>query len=174
MLSGDELRNLHVVRLDDPAAASIHVQPNGVDLSLDAAWRFVEAGVLGRSSSDRHLPSREEVQAEAENWLVLAPGTYGIRYGEWVSIPHDCGGLVFPRSSLLRMGLHIPTAVWDAGYAGRGEGLLEVRNPHGARLQRGARIVQLVVFRLTSGAHATYAGTYQHENPHPEPVEGSA
>jgi deoxycytidine triphosphate deaminase len=39
-----------------------------------------------------------------------------------------------------------------------------VSNPHGVRLQRGARIVQLVVFRLTAAAGAGYAGSYQHEN----------
>jgi dUTP pyrophosphatase len=66
------------------------------------------------------------------------------------------------------MGLHVPTAVWDAGYAGRGEGLLQVTNPHGARLQRGARIAQLVLFRLTSAARSGYAGAYQHENRAPE------
>ena len=80
----------------------------------------------------------------------------------------DCGGLCFPRSSLLRMGVHVPTAVWDAGYAGRGEGLLEVGNPHGVRLQRGARIVQLVLFRLTEAARAGYAGQLPARKP-PEP-----
>jgi dUTP pyrophosphatase len=62
------------------------------------------------------------------------------------------------------MGLHVPTAVWDAGYAGRGEGLLLVTNPRGARLQRGARIVQLIVLRLTEPAGAGYAGAYQQEH----------
>jgi dUTP pyrophosphatase len=62
------------------------------------------------------------------------------------------------------MGLHVPTAVWDAGYAGRGEGLLVVNNPYGTRLQRGARIAQLVVFRLSEAAAASYTGSYQHEN----------
>jgi dUTP pyrophosphatase len=53
--------------------------------------------------------------------------------------------------------------VWDAGYSGRGEGLLIVHNPRGVRLQRGARIAQLVVFRLTASTSA-YAGQYQNEN----------
>lgn len=166
MLSGDEIRGLRAVDLEDSAAQDVHVQPNGVDLSLDGVWRFVEAGSLGRSSDDRRLPARQDLEFDANDWLSLQPGAYGIRYSEWVSIPADCGGLVFPRSSLLRMGLHVPTAVWDAGYAGRGEGLLEVRNPNGGRLQRGARIVQLVLFRLTSPAHGGYAGTYQNENAH--------
>jgi dUTP pyrophosphatase len=65
------------------------------------------------------------------------------------------------------MGVHVPTAVWDAGYAGRGEGLLEVTNPDGVRLQRGARVVQLVLFRLTEVARSGYSGAYQHENTRP-------
>ena len=81
-----------------------------------------------------------------------------------MELPEDRGGLCFPRSSLLRMGLHVPTAVWDAGYAGRGEGLLQVTNPQGVQVQRGARIAQLVVFRLTQRAASGYAGAYQHEN----------
>ncbi len=165
MLSGDEIRQLHIAGLDGAAAEQVHIQPNGVDLSLDAVWRFLESGSLGRASEDRRLPARESLAFEPDDWLVLECGTYGIRYAEWVAVPADCGGLVFPRSSLLRMGLHVPTAVWDAGYAGRGEGLLHVTNPHGVRLQRGARIVQLVLFRLTTPATAGYSGGYQHENP---------
>lgn len=162
MLAGDEIRRRGVVELQ-AAAERGHLQPNGVDLSLDAVWRFRGAGVLGREDADRQLPEREPLAFDAAGWLELAPGTYGIRYAEVVEMPIDCGGLCFPRSSLLRMGLHVPTAVWDAGYAGRGEGLLIVANPAGARLQRGSRIAQLVVFRLTE-ATAGYRGRYQHEN----------
>ena len=164
MLSGDEIRRLHVVGLDGPAAEQAHVQPNGVDLSLDAVWRFLESGALGRLTEDRHLPQREELEFSSDEWIELPSGAFGIRYSEWIEVPADCGGLVFPRSTLLRMGLHVPTAVWDAGYAGRGEGLLEVTNPHGVRLQRGARIVQLVLFQLTAPATTGYSGAYQHEN----------
>ena len=160
MLAGDDIRRLHVVAT--PAAEQ--VQPNGIDLSIDAVWRFVDVGELGASAADRRLPTREELECDADGWWHLGFGSYGIRYAEWVEMPPDCGGLCFPRSTLLRMGLHVPTAVWDAGYAGRGEGLLLVTNPHGGRLQRGARIVQLVLFRLTTTPAAAYAGRYQHEN----------
>ena len=164
MLAGDEIRRGEFVRLPTSAAeAAAHVQPNGVDLSLDAIWRFGDAGSLGRSADDRRLPQREDLEFDADGWIDLGTGTYGIRYAEWVTLPLECGGLCFPRSSLLRMGVHVPTAVWDAGYAGRAEGLLVVTTPHGARLQRGARIVQLVLFRLTEPARVGYAGAYQHE-----------
>lgn len=165
MLSGEDIRRGGFVGLPDAASEQAHIQPNGVDLSLDAVWQLVDAGALGRSSADRRLSRRSELEFDADGWLHLPAGAYGVRYGEWVEVPADCGGLVFPRSSLLRMGLHVPTAVWDAGYAGRGEGLLQVTNPHGVRLQHGARIVQLVLFRLSAPAAAGYAGSYQHENP---------
>ena len=159
MLSGDEIRELRLLGIDQGL-----VQPNGVDLSLDAAWRLLGPGTLGESNADRRLPERELLEFDAAGWIDLPSGGYGIRYAEAVELPADCGGLCFPRSSLLRMGLAVPTAVWDAGYAGRGEGWLQVNNPHGVRLQRGARIVQLVVFRLTRPASLGYSGAYQHEN----------
>jgi len=159
MLSGDEIWRRQLVALADPAAS---VQPNGVDLSLDAVWAFSANGALGRA--DRVLAPREELSFDTDGWIDLPVGTYGIRYAEAVEVPADCGGLCFPRSSLLRMGLYIPTAVWDAGYRGRGEGLLVVNNPHGVRLQHRARIVQLVLFCLTGPTSTTYSGRYQDEN----------
>ncbi|MUV89268.1 deoxyuridine 5'-triphosphate nucleotidohydrolase, partial [Halapricum sp. CBA1109] len=65
-----------------------------------------------------------------------------------------------PRSSLLRNSCMLDTAVWDAGYEGRGEGLLEVYHP--IEIEAGARIAQLV---LADAAHEkTYEGSYQGEN----------
>ena len=156
MLSGDDIRLAGLL-----ASGQGLFQPNGVDLSVDAVWRLSGPGSLGRSNVDRSLPDRELLSFDAEGWLHLQHGGYLVRYAETVQVPQDCGGLCFPRSSLLRMGAYIPTAVWDAGYVGRGEGWLEVRNPNGLRLQHGARIVQLVVFRLSAAATAGYAGAYQ-------------
>jgi dUTP pyrophosphatase len=155
MLSGDEMRRSDVVVL----APAEHVQPNGIDLSLDTLWTFGSMGSLGFSNADRELPARQPLPFDADGWVTLPPGTYGFRYLERVEMPTDCGGLCFPRSSLLRMGLYVPTAVWDAGYHGNGEGLLSVNNPHGVRLQHGARIAQLVLFRLTE-VTAGYQGRY--------------
>jgi dUTP pyrophosphatase len=51
------------------------------------------------------------------------------------------------------------TAVWDAGYEGKGEGLLQVH--HSIELERGARVAQLV---LAEANHdGTYEGSYQGE-----------
>jgi len=57
----------------------------------------------------------------------------------------------------------VGTAVWDAGYEGRSQSLLVVYNPRGFRVQRNARITQLVFMELTGDSDG-YNGAYQGEN----------
>src|SRR5258708_35073951 len=123
------MRRLQVVKLNDPHAEQRHVQPNGVDLSLDAVWRFSGRGALGVNNADRSLPAPAELTFAADGWLELAPATYGIRYAEWVEMPVDCGGLCFPRSSLPPLGGHVTTPPPGAGQARRGAGGVVGRAP---------------------------------------------
>lgn len=161
LLTGAEIATLGIVG----AGAEIEqqqVQPNGIDLRLDELWTLEGRGALGRDDADRVLPTRHPLSFGPGDWVELPAGHYGFRFADVVRLPVDCGALVFPRSSLLRMGVSLPTAVWDAGYHGRAEGLLYVSHPHGVRLQRHARIAQLVVFRLSEPTKG-YAGRYQNE-----------
>jgi dUTP pyrophosphatase len=135
------------------------VQPNGVDLTL--AEVYEQRGV-GRITRDgKTVGERETLVPDAETeTFALSPGGYIVQYAETVSIPDGHVGFIYPRSTLLRNSCMLNTAVWDAGYTGKGEGLLQVH--HAVELERGARIAQLV---LTEGQHAdTYDGSYQGEN----------
>jgi dUTP pyrophosphatase len=160
LLSGQQIVAEGIVA--EPAAEA--VQPNGVDLTLEALWQVQGAGSLGMSNAERVLPERSPLEFDLEGWAHLPQGVYGLRFGEVVNFPLDCGGLAFPRSSLMRMGAWVPTAVWDAGYRGKAESLLQVTNPAGLRLQKGARVVQLVVWRLNQAAQQGYQGAYLNEN----------
>ena len=95
--------------------------------------------------------------------IELIPGTYLITYNEIVHLPKNIMALGRPRSSLLRCGVTIGTAVWDAGYEGRSQSLLVVYNSRGVRLEKNARIMQLVFLELT-GSSEGYNGIYQGEN----------
>ncbi|HZR99978.1 MAG TPA: deoxyuridine 5'-triphosphate nucleotidohydrolase [Chloroflexota bacterium] len=148
------------------ADAATQVQPHGVDLRLESVWRFAAAGRLGRDApggGDRALPAREEIAFDAGGAVHLAPGPYLVRFAERVRLPTDLMALARPRSTLLRCGAALHTAVWDAGYEGRSEALLVVANPAGLRLERGARICQMVFFPLDAPG-AAYTGAYQGEN----------
>lgn len=133
------------------------VQPNGVDLTLGAVLEQVTPGRLARDG--KTVGDRRELEAEGGVYR-LESGGYVLRYAETVSIPRDHVGFIYPRSSLMRNSCMLNTAVWDAGYEGRGEGLLQVHHP--IELERGARVAQLV---LAEANHkGTYDGTYQREN----------
>jgi dUTP pyrophosphatase len=140
------------------AVADEQVQPNGVDLTLDTVLAQQAAGRIGVDG--KTVGERRELDTDESNAYSLAPGGYVARYAETVRIPDDHVGFIYPRSSLMRNSCMLHTAVWDAGYEGRGEGLLEVH--HDIELERGARIAQLVLADAEHGA--TYAGSYQGEN----------
>jgi len=133
------------------------VQPNGVDLTLGSVYEQVEPGRIERDG--KTVGERRELEPE-DGVYRLEPGGYVVEYADRVVIPDGHVGFLYPRSSLLRNSCMLDTAVWDAGYEGRGEGLLEVH--HAVELEEGARIAQLV---LAEAAHEeTYEGSYQREN----------
>jgi dUTP pyrophosphatase len=133
------------------------VQPNGVDLTLDAVFEQVSPGRIG--TDGKTIGDRTEVEDD-DGVYRLSRGGYVVRYADMIRIPDDHVGFLYPRSSLLRNSCMLDTAVWDAGYEGRGEGLLEVY--HEIELERGARIAQLV---LANADHEdTYDGSYHREN----------
>jgi len=132
------------------------VQPNGVDIRLSGIYEQVEPGRIGRG--DKSVGDRAEMEA-VRGVYHLDRGGYVVAYADRIHIPEGHVGFLYPRSSLLRNSCTLDTAVWDAGYEGRGEGLLEVYHP--VRIERGARIGQLV---LAAGSHGhTYDGDYQGE-----------
>lgn len=133
------------------------VQPTGVDLTLDAV--FTPAGA-GRIDLDGTVVGDRDAVEPAEDGYRLPTGAYVARYGEVVAVPSGHVGFVYPRSSLMRNGCMLHTAVWDAGYEGQGEGLLQVHHP--IELEVGVRVGQLVLAR--AGQTGAYDGQYQGEN----------
>ena len=139
------------------------VQPNGVDLTLREVALLQSPGKIAVADSQRLVSDLAPLVFDGLGFIDLMPGVYIITYNEIVHLPRNIMALATPRSSLLRCGVTINTAVWDAGYSGRSQSLMVVYNPQGFRLQRNARIVQLVFFQLTEETEG-YQGTYQGEN----------
>ena len=174
---GNPLNREEIARLiagDSPLVAgyvdlAAQLQPNGFDLSVGEVARFVlrqaqderHGGQLGAAAADRVLSDTEPMPFDSEGWLSLEPGPYLITFNEAVNLPPDLMALGRPRSSLLRSGVALHTAVWDAGYRGRSQSLLTVHHADGFLLQRNARLAQLVFFRLATPPEQGYRGRYQ-------------
>jgi len=139
------------------------LQPNGIDLTVGSVAAFTSAGRIGATNHDRVLSATADLESDAEGYFHLSPGPYLVTFNEVVTLPRDVMALGRPRSSLLRCGAAVHSAVWDAGYSGRSQTLVVVYNPSGFRLARNARLMQLVFFSLDEEV-AGYAGVYQNEN----------
>ena len=139
------------------------VQPNGIDLTLREVSMLQSSGKIAVKDKQRLVSDTTPLVFDGLNFIDLMPGAYIITYNEIVHLPKNVMALATPRSSLLRCGVTINTAVWDAGYSGRSQSLMVVYNPRGFRLQRNARIVQLVFLQLTQETEG-YQGAYQGEN----------
>ena len=121
VLSREELRAAlaGTPPLIEDADLHLQLQPNGVDLRVERVQRLTSPGLLGAADNVREPAAREDVQADKDGWWDLHRGAYVITYREKVNLPADLMALSRPRSSLLRSGVAIHGAVWDAGYSGR-------------------------------------------------------
>ncbi len=149
--------------IEDCVDLKEQLQPNGFDLTLRQIAMLQSPGKLATSNSQRQVSELAPLVFDGLGFIYLVPGIYSITYNEIVHLPPNIMALATPRSSLLRCGVTVNTAVWDAGYSGRSQSLMVVYNTQGFHLQRNARIVQLVFFRLTQETEG-YRGAYQGEN----------
>lgn len=153
--------------LDEWLDLDQQLQPNGVDLSLRQVSRLDGRGVLAAENVGRRLPTPAPLPFDGDGFVDLQPGPYQVVFNEIVDLPNDLMALGRPRSSLCRCGVMLHTAVWDAGYRGRSTALLVVVNLAGFRVQRDARLLQLVFFGLGEAVAEGYRGIYQGENSSP-------
>lgn len=139
------------------------VQPNGIDITLRQVAMLQSPGKMAVADNQRVVSDLAPLAFDGLGFIELMPGAYVITYNEIVHLPRNVMAISAPRSSLLRCGVAVHNAVWDAGYSGRAQSLLVVYNQRGFRLQKNARVVQLVFFRLTQETDG-YQGAYQREN----------
>jgi dUTP pyrophosphatase len=139
------------------------LQPNGFDITLRDIAMLQNMGQIAADNAQRRLPDLAPMIFDNQGFMELIPGSYIITYNEIVHFPTNLMALAQPRSSLLRCGVNIGTAVWDAGYSGRSQSLMLVYNSNGFRVQQNARVAQLVFMTLTAETES-YSGKYQNEN----------
>jgi len=138
---------------------STHETPVGYDFTLSQIYKMYGYGTLWQD--DKSLPRYTRI-VPTSNMYHLDPGMYLVEFEELVKIPDNYMGLMWPRSSLLRCGVDMGTAVWDAGYQGVSKSSLIVHNTHGFNIEVGTRIGHMVMVPCAL-ASSLYAGQYQNE-----------
>lgn len=140
------------------------VQIDGIELTLRKLSTLEEAGSIGSTNEERRIPGVLDLAFDEGGWIDLPTGCYKVLFNEVIAVPRDVVAIARPRSTLLRCGVTVETALWDSGYVGRSESLLVVHNPEGCRLKRNARLIQLVFFKLSKPVETGYSGRYSGEN----------
>jgi len=166
ILGGSELRKLIVERepplISEWVDLDLQLQPAGFDLTLREVRKFTSGGYIDFNNSKRRIAESSLLPFDENGTLKLEKGSYLLVFNEYLKLPLDIAAIAKPRSSLLRNGATVETAVWDPGYEGRGRALLIVYNEHGLILERNARVVQLVFVKVASPG-LEYAGMYKGE-----------
>ena len=163
VLAAEEIRKLILETglIRDYIDLEAQIQPNGFDCTLRSVYRLRGCGRVDFDNSRRELPELEEIVFR--DWVYVPKGVYRTKLNEIVKLGSDIMAIARPRSTLVRCGANVLTAVWDAGYEGRSEVGIVVHNEYGIWLSRNARIVQLVFMRLSSPTKG-YEGVYKGEN----------
>lgn len=98
----------------------IKIGPNGVELSIKEVWHIPEDAEAFFHGEER-TTKKVLVQPDSEGYYNLGKGLYEVRIANEIQIPENCLGLMFPRSSINRLGMvKSETALWDSGYKGFG------------------------------------------------------
>lgn len=143
------------------------IQPNGVDIGIAKLWRVNGRAVFkgdDYDKPDRTPVYRQTVPAkDVGRCYCPVPGSYIVKYDVKVEIPDGYVGHVYPRSRLMRSGINLVTALWDQGYEGVGEGLLQI--PDGVKrvtIPADMPVAQMT-FQPADSSVSSYDGTHQQE-----------
>lgn len=153
----------------------------GLDLRLGSVHKIVKGGAFIQGDSGQGLGSRKGVQTklvaefkegeEDQAWVTVKPKEYYlIQTIESVNTPLDLMPVIYPRSSLFRAGLLLLNSKTDPGYKGPLTMGLTNLSPFPVKLQMGARICNMVFFRI-EGKSVSYRGQHQGGRVAPTEVE---
>lgn len=160
ILTGEEVANCII---EGVINKEVQTQPNGFDLTVAEVYGIIQQdnGTLDFNNEKRVLPVKKLIAPDHSGARHLNKGAYLVKFAQKVQIPLDVTAFVKPRSSLVRCMCDLGTGIFDAGYCGQGEVMLNVDNVHGVKLLKDARIAQMYMLRMETPATKGYDGVYQ-------------
>lgn len=158
ILSGDEIS--HLIKKVESVDSGQQNQPAGYDVTVSRIYAHSKSVyTLGIQKTENS--KLEELSPSKEGYFDLGVGAYMIVLNEITTIPNDSIGVLLPRSTLLRNGIDVRTALFDPGYSGQPSVMLVCHRP--LKIERFSRIGQLVILKSDREFSRQYNGRYQGE-----------
>lgn len=143
----------------------------GLDLRLGALYKINDGGAFIENDSLTGLGKRKGVKTKPiakfnsrkrkQEEVIIRPGDYYlVSTVESLNAPKDLMPVIFPRTSLFRAGLLLLNSKTDPGYKGQLIMGLKNLSEFEVRLQLGARICNVVFFKI-EGQTVAYRGQHQ-------------
>lgn len=164
MINGESILKERYNDLDDN-----QYQPTGIDLTLDSIQTIENTSLhlYGLFKDIKVLPKHEElrpntvqVKGSLRQVFTLQPNVpYIATTKEKIKIAPDSAQFYLPRSSLLRAGVSVQTALGDAGFNGHLSFLIINHRNTDFCIEKGARFAQLVDIQA-QGVGCEYDGDY--------------
>ena len=150
-------------------------QPSGLDLRLGNVFKMDYGKerfdvLYGIYNGQKKLPEHVEVglttfkdvdeDKEVDGWMLLPNYPYICQVQEQIKIGENNAQFYLPRSTLLRAGINVYTALGDLGYNGHLSFLVINHGEKPFFIEKGERFAQLVDFEVRGGSES-YNGDYQ-------------
>lgn len=151
----------HIVSFPDELLDNeIVVQPNGIDLRVNKLWHLSGKARLPRDKKieTEHVVITEIPLKNGEFELRADYGQYLVDFRESASIKDGYCGIIVPRSSMLRTGHLVTSALWDTGFEGKLGATIRPLTP--MAIEWGAAIAQIIIFQSEFNGHR-YDGGYK-------------
>lgn len=153
VLSEQSIRSLISQGIDivSPFVAE-NLQPASIDLTIGNQTYFYDMVdyVLGQDIEELVTHTTFETKT------LLKGETAFVGLSEKISIPNDMIGIIFPRSSITRLGIHIGTSFINPGYSGIIPITITNHSNMTVTLSPGYKVVQMVVLRLSEVVENAY------------------
>ena len=162
MISGiDYLKKMYPDRDDKD------YQPSGLDLRLGKVFTLSPNQSLfpcGIYGGEKHIPKHKEMETVKMNgcdvWELYPDEPYICQVQEQIQIGSSNAQFYLPRSTLLRAGVNVYTALGDLGYNGHLSFLVINHGYTPFYIEKGERFAQLIDFEVRGGSES-YDGDYQ-------------
>jgi len=146
LISKKEIESSHLI--DYMLDKTYQLDNCGVYFTLNKIKTFESGGRVDFDTLSQRHPCLKEVPFNDDFTIDLQAGTYYIEFNERIALTPQIAGVFHSRKALIKAGAFIQTYMVNPSYTGFVSGILEVRNPHGIKITKHARLGKWVFLEV--------------------------
>lgn len=133
------------------------VQPNALDITLDALFEIDTTGTARITEAERNLRMVNKVEPVEGVWTLKPNTMYDCMSDFFVNVPQNVAAQLAIRSSLNRVGIHLNAGLYDSAFTGN-VGFTLYNRSGSLEIGKGTRVAQLIF--VSSPDSGSYEGIY--------------